>query len=80
MSAMTLEEAEKLLIDGTVTVSEAVNRFGIGRTKLYALMGSGELPYSAKMGRRLIPVVALRRLIASGMTGVDQSGTTPKVA
>jgi predicted DNA-binding transcriptional regulator AlpA len=72
MSTITAEQAEELLADGAVTVSGAVKEFGIGRTRLYELMSRGELPYSSKTGRRLIPRLALRRLIAGGMVGTDE--------
>jgi hypothetical protein len=79
MSAtMTLEEAEKLLVEGTVTVSGAVREFSIGRTALYQLMNAGELPYSDKTGRRLIPRLALRRLLASGMTRLAKTESPKK--
>jgi hypothetical protein len=63
--------AEELLIDGSVTVAGATEEFGIGRTKLYELMGNGALPYSESTGRRLIPRRAIRRLLAAGMIGVE---------
>ena len=47
-----------------LNVSEAVFRYGIGRTNLYRLMKAGTLR-SVKIGRRrLIPVDALEALIA----------------
>jgi hypothetical protein len=64
---------DDLLAEGTVTVGGATREFGIGRTRLYDLMGSGELPYSQFGGRRLLPRVALRRLIAAGLVGADET-------
>jgi excisionase family DNA binding protein len=64
--------AEELLADGAVTVAGATREFGIGRTRLYELMGDGTLPYSQVGTRRLIPRVALRRLLAANLHGVEQ--------
>lgn len=45
-----------------VTVSEAIQRFGIARTKLYELIGNGDV-IAVKLGRRtLISVESLRDL------------------
>jgi len=56
-------------------VSGATREYGIGRTRLYELMSSGKLPDSqAAGGRRLIPRIALRRLLAAGLVGVDHPG------
>lgn len=64
-------EASELLADGSVTVAGAKREFGLGRTRLYEWMGRGELPYSQVGAMRLIPRVALQRLIAAGLVGVD---------
>lgn len=56
-----------LFADGAVTVEGATKEFGITRTTLYALMKSGELPYSMPRGRRLIPRAALRALLAANV-------------
>ena len=68
---MTAEVVDNLLRDGAVTIAAAVSESGIGRSRLYAMMGSGELPYSQVGGRRLIPRVALRRVLAAGLVLVD---------
>lgn len=48
-----------------VTVSEAIQRFGIARTKLYELIRKGDV-VAVKLGRRtLIDTASLRRLFAS---------------
>ena len=70
--------ADELLAEGALTVSAAVAHFGIGRTRLYELMTAGDLPYSQVGGRRLIPRVALRRLIAANMVGVGRNTETQK--
>ena len=46
------------------TIKEAAAAVGLSRSKLYVLMGSGELP-SIQIGkRRLIPADALQKLIS----------------
>jgi excisionase family DNA binding protein len=48
----------------TVRVQDAIRMTGIGRTKLYALIGSGEIK-ALKVGRcTLITVESLRELLA----------------
>jgi len=61
---MTGLEHDKLVQDGAKTVASAVTFTGIGRTELYRLMGEGKLPYLMHGRRRLIPVNALRQLLA----------------
>jgi excisionase family DNA binding protein len=56
----------ELYEDGTVTVAEAEQFSGLGRTTLYALMESGELPHTKIGTRRLIPRRALVNLLAKG--------------
>jgi excisionase family DNA binding protein len=47
-------------------VQEVVERYRIGKTKLYALMKSGDLR-TVKVGRtRLIPIEAIEALLADG--------------
>jgi excisionase family DNA binding protein len=61
--------ADDLMCKGSLTVAAAVIEFGIGRSKIYELMEDGALPY-AKLddgGRRLIPRLALERLLSSKM-------------
>jgi excisionase family DNA binding protein len=52
------------------TVPEAVRISGIGRTKLYKLIRSGDLDARKLGGRTLIPAEALRALI-SGLPRVS---------
>jgi len=61
-----------LLVKGTVTVKQAVADYGIGRTRLYALMMDGTLPYSQIGSRRLIPRQALEDLIARNLVGASR--------
>ena len=57
--------SEPAVQDGFVTVAEACKFLGISRTKLYEILGSGELP-SAKIGRsRRIPKRSLVAYAAS---------------
>jgi len=60
---------EELLEDGCLPIDRAVEWSGIGRTRLYGYMGEGRLPYVMRGRRRLIPRVALRRLLAEGLVG-----------
>lgn len=70
--------AEELLAGGTVTLEDATREFGIGRTRLYDLMQSGRLPYAQLGGRRLIPRVALRQLLAAVLVGVATAPGDPQ--
>lgn len=63
---------DELMAEGSVTVEGATREFGLGRTRLYEFMGRGELPYSQVGAKRLIPRVALRRLIAASLIGVNE--------
>ena len=50
----------------TVRIADAIRLTGIGRSKLYELMGTGELA-TVKIGRcTLIPMDSLRALIERG--------------
>jgi excisionase family DNA binding protein len=63
------EEQRRLLVDGMLTVSQAKQLCGLGRSKLYELMDRGDLPF-AKIGRsRRIPKNALLSFIAKHLRG-----------
>lgn len=47
------------------SVAEAAEVAGIGRTKLYAAIKSGDLRSTKKGGRRLVPVDALKAWLAA---------------
>lgn len=48
-----------------LSIAEVVRRFGIGRTKLYSLIGSGEIE-AFKLGRRtLIRADSVRTFLAA---------------
>jgi excisionase family DNA binding protein len=45
-------------------INDACRLYGLGRTTLYALIGTGRLRSAKICGRRLIPVEALEGLLA----------------
>jgi excisionase family DNA binding protein len=54
-----------------LTVEEAARRIGIGRTKMYEYVSSGEIP-SVTIGRlRRIPAEAVRDFLAKRLTASD---------
>ena len=55
--------------DGTLTIDDACDFTGLGRTILYDLMGRGDLPYVKVGSRRLIPRRSLVAILASGLQG-----------
>jgi hypothetical protein len=63
------DDRAELTRDGAMGVQAAVAFAGVGRTKLYAMMDSGDLPYSMVNGRRLIPRRALVDLLARNLVG-----------
>jgi excisionase family DNA binding protein len=66
----------EIVADGAVTVEEAVKLSGIGRTTLYALIGSGQIT-SAKIGkRRLIPRAELKRVLAENLVSAGTDDVT----
>jgi hypothetical protein len=73
MSEVATGGQADLFSEGSVTVKQLGVEFGIGRTTAYELMNAGKLPYSTATGRRLIPRVAVRRLLAGGLVGGRQA-------
>lgn len=73
---MTTETAPAtdLLSRGTLTIKRAIDEFGLSRSRIYVLMQCGSLPYSQIGSRRLIPRVALERLIAANLIGASRQG------
>jgi excisionase family DNA binding protein len=65
---MSYEHARGLAEKGTAGVEEACRFLGIGRTNLYALMGSGELKFIKLGARRLIPRAELERFLTEQLT------------
>jgi excisionase family DNA binding protein len=53
----------------TLNVVEAAEAFGISRSMIYQLIGSGQLPSIRIGGRRLVPVSALRDFVANQCDG-----------
>lgn len=67
---MSVTEREKLVADGTLTIEDACEMSGLGRTLLYSLMEQGKLRYLKVGKRRLIPRRELQRLLAECLVGV----------
>jgi excisionase family DNA binding protein len=55
---------DEVFADGALTVTAAVDFSGIGRSRLYELMDTGDLPFCQVGARRLIPRRALAALLA----------------
>ena len=49
----------EMLVEGVVTVSDAVAFLGLSRTTLWSMMDSGELSWLKLRGKRMIPRRAL---------------------
>jgi excisionase family DNA binding protein len=62
---------EALLSDGLMTVNEACEWLGFGRTRVYQLMSSGELVYVKIGNSRRVPKRALVELAAKGLVQCD---------
>lgn len=66
---MTTDAAMELARDGAVGVAEACRFIGVSRSRLYELMGRGELAYLKVGARRLLPLAELRRFLAARLAG-----------
>jgi len=64
---MSISHKKELASDGFLTVREAEAFSGLCRTKLYALMADGSLPYAKVGGARRISKRALIELMARHM-------------
>jgi excisionase family DNA binding protein len=53
--------------DGCLTILEACEFSGLGRSFIYSEMDKGKLPYVKLGKRRLIPRKALQRYLESGL-------------
>ena len=71
---MTDEKAD-VFESGCVTIEGLEAEFGIKRSTAYELMNSGRLPWTRPYGRRLIPRTAVRKLLATGLTGGSSAAT-----
>jgi excisionase family DNA binding protein len=59
----------ELVADGAVGLDEASRLSGLQRSKLYELMGEGELAFVKVGARRLIPRRAIVALLAKNVVG-----------
>ena len=66
-----LKAIDDLLADGTCTVLDAEREFGLRKSRLYAWMADGTLPYSQVGDRRYIPRRSIKQLLAAGMVGAE---------
>ena len=67
-----MNDVREMMMDGAVTVTQAIAFTGLQRTTLYALMERGELPY-LKVGRaRRIPRRALTEMLARFVVAREQ--------
>ena len=71
--SLTAQEDLELLADGAMQIADAVQWSGIGRSRLYAAMASGHLPFVRYGGRRLIPRRCLRDYLAKHLEGEVQN-------
>lgn len=65
----TMLSAEELLAKGCVSVAGAEAEYALKKSRLYAWMEQGVLPYSQLGAKRLIPRVAIERLLAANLVG-----------
>jgi hypothetical protein len=71
---MSNELATELLAQGTVTIAGLKTEYGISRSRAYELMSGGKLPYTLCGRRRLIPRLAVARMLAETLVGAGLSG------
>ncbi len=62
-------DPESLWVDGAATVGEAASWLKCSRRTVFRMIESGELPSRLVLGRRLIPVSSLRRLLPAPACG-----------
>jgi hypothetical protein len=70
--------AAEMFEHGGVSVATAVREYGLSRSVLYALMGSGELPYSQIGRKRIIARKALAGLLGRSVVGFSSGVATAK--
>ena len=58
------EDALRVCADGALTVEQATTFSGIGRTRLYEMVGAGDIKTVRIGKRRLIPRAELVRILA----------------
>jgi excisionase family DNA binding protein len=66
---MSNEVAVELLAQGAVTTAGLRTEYGISRSRAYELMNARQLPYTMCGRKRLIPRLAVVRLLAATMVG-----------
>lgn len=67
--AQRTSDALDLVSDGLLSIREACAFLSLGKTKIYELMSTGELPYVSFGGCRRIPRRALVQYAASRLRG-----------
>lgn len=69
LDTATMTRAAEMFAGGGVSVATAVREYGISRSVLYGLMGSGQLPYSQIGRKRILARTALATLLARSVVG-----------
>jgi excisionase family DNA binding protein len=70
--AVTREEKERLAEGGMMSVAQAAEHTGLSQSELYARMAAGRLPFARSGKRRLLPRLAVVKMLADEM--VDAGG------
>lgn len=70
--ALSVVPDRELVAGGLSTLKEAQTYLGIGSSKLYDLMKTGDLPWTSVAGRRRIPTRALHAYAAAGLVRRDR--------
>jgi excisionase family DNA binding protein len=77
-----MDERLSLVADGLVTVKDAADFLGLGRTSIYALMEGGHLPYfkagrARRIPKRALAEFAARNLRGGWVTDIDSKNNAP---
>jgi excisionase family DNA binding protein len=72
------EEETIAWIEGAATVSEAAAWLKCSRRTLFRLIEQGEMPSRLVLGRRLIPVAYLKRLLPAPACGAETVQKQPQ--
>ena len=72
------EEEAAAWIEGAATVREAAAWLRCSRRTLFRLIEQGEMPSRLVLGRRLIPVLCLKRLLPAPACGAEAVQNRPK--
>lgn len=65
LNGVPLAESERIWAAGAMDLADAIEFSGISRGTLYALMNSGELPFSVTTRERLVPRLWFIRYLAA---------------